>query len=329
MKTTIVVLLLFCVFGGFSQSLSDSLLIHYSFDGHFSDSSANQNHGLSNAEFCPDYLGKENSAVHFNGYDQYLNFPVQKPELKPPLPVSFAFRVMFEDYNAIHRYIFDTDYDQDNHSGIWMNLLPTGQLSISYGDATQSTSIYNRRTKSGTTVIELNQWYYVIAVMNGPEDMEVYIDCNKDIGYYEGYGGDLGYTDCQGNLGRIDGSVGVEPYYFLGSLDDFRYWNKALSLVEIDTLCQMAGLQQGSNEQPGNPADMIEVYPNPVADVLFLRNIPESVKSISITNDLGAQVDSKPISPEINVSKLTPGNYLLHLLDENQGAVKVLKFIKI
>jgi hypothetical protein len=307
------------------QSLEEGLILHYPFDGNVLDVSDNHNDGLSNVTFCQDHTGAEVKAIHFNGYDQYLNFPVNKSGLKPGLPLSFAFWVKFDDLDVVKTYIFDTDFDQNNHSGVWMNLTPAGTLSISYGDASGSTTPYSRRTMIGSTPIEIFNWYHVIGIIRGPADMDIFINGVEEEGYYEGSGGYIGYTDCQGNLGRIDGSVGVTPYYFQGFLDDFWYWNKALDNEEIDSLCLLVNLGEMTNSfDPG-----VTVFPNPVSRSLTIENMPASTEQIIITDLEGRQVEVYSARNVINVSGLHPGNYLLKFQDKEQNNLQVLKVIKL
>lgn len=325
MKTLFAFWFSLMVITGLGQSLEEGLILHYPFDGNVLDISVNHNDGLSNATFCQDHTGAEIKAVHFNGYDQYLNFPVNRPGLKPDLPMSFAFWVKFDDLDVVKTYIFDTDFDQNNHSGVWMNLTPAGTLTISYGDAYGNTTPYNRRTFIGSTQIEIFNWYYVIGIIRGPGDMDIYVNGVEEEGYYEGSGGDIGYTDCQGNLGRIDGSVGVSPYYFQGFLDDFRYWNRALDIEEIDSLCMMMTVGVVTNfYDPG-----VSIFPNPVSRNLTIENMPASTEQLIITDMEGRQIEVFPARNVINVSGLYPGNYLLKFQDQDRRDLQVLKVIKL
>src|SRR5690606_40255102 len=75
----------------FSQDLTDNLLLYYSFDGDTNDSSINGNDGINfGATFANDRFGNPNSAIYFDGVNDYVNFP-NISELKPDLPISFSF----------------------------------------------------------------------------------------------------------------------------------------------------------------------------------------------------------------------------------------------
>tara|TARA_R110002073_G_scaffold40547_1_gene114842 strand:+ start:45083 stop:45817 length:735 start_codon:yes stop_codon:yes gene_type:complete len=231
----IAILLFSCSNDGPRIDYSENLLIHYPFSGNSDDQSGNGFDGSSNATLTKDRFDKVNSAYSFNGQNEYIDLP-NFPSLKPQFPVSFSFWVKFDDLLPENTVIFTTDFEQDNHSGVWMNL-SGGKVAINYGDASGNTTSSNRRTKVGTTTITPDKWYHVIGIIEGPTNMEIFIDCNNDQGSYSGSGGDLDYTLNPGSIGRKDGNTNFSAYYFSGTLDNFRYWNRTLTLDEISTLC--------------------------------------------------------------------------------------------
>jgi hypothetical protein len=324
MKT---ILTLFCCLifsGGFCQSLTDSLILYYPLNGNTLDSSENHFNGITNATFGEGHSGNPNGALHLNGFDQYLDFPPNQAKLKPTLPVSFSFWVKFEDLDATKVYVFDTDFDQDNHSGVWMNLDGNQHMSISYGDATNNTSLYNRRTKIGSTPLEIDTWYFVIGICRGATDMDIYINCAKENGYYEGYGGDLAYTACQGSIGRIDAGVYSSPDYFKGSVDEFRYWHKALTAADIEILCPL----MNTDKTPGEMEGGVSLFPNPVNDYLFIQHLPVGAARMNILNSSGGLIQSQPSCEKVDTGDFPAGIYFLVFLNDQNVIIGTEKFIK-
>lgn len=324
MKVLIISILSMISTGIFSQSLTDSLILHYSFNGNANDNSANQFHGLTNGTYCPDPWGNPGQAIHFNGFDQYLNFPANQQKLKPELPISVAFWVNFEDLDYPKTFVFTTDFDQNNHSGLWMVVAPWGSLSINYGDATNNTSVYNRRTMWGSKMIEANTWYFVIGIARGPLDMDIYINCQQESRTYEGYGGNIGYTDCQGSLARKDRSTVDPPDYFIGSIDEFMYWNRALTGEDIEMLCASVGFSEKLDMTDAGA----KIYPNPVLQNLSVVNPQSVVRYYRIINIMGVANEIEQYNESINVALLQPGSYILELLDIHKRVVQKASFIK-
>ncbi len=312
------------VLGGFSQSFNNGLILNYPFNGNALDTSENQFHGITNASFTDDRFGNPNSAIHFNGIDQYLDFPPNKPMLKPLLPVSFAFWIKFEDTIPIVTTIFTTDFDQNNHTGVWVSCTTLGVLGCGYGDGTQYCSVYNRRSKYGSTIINSNTWYFVIVIVRDSTDMSIYLDCVEEGGYYDGYGGPLAYTDCQGSLGRKDATSTYPPDYLFGAMDDFRYWNRALSNDEIDSLCNILK----TNKIPAKKEDAILLFPNPATNYLNMNNLPNNVAQIELVDSYGKVIRSYAVTEKISISALSMGIYFLRFIDNQKNIIDSKKIIK-
>lgn len=69
----------------------------------------------------------------------------------------------------------------------------------------------------------------------------------------------------------------------------------------------------------------LEVYPNPVSDVLYLKNLPGETVAYSIFNVLGQQVASGTTSGTLSVADLEKGIYLLQTKGEER--LETTKFV--
>lgn len=237
LKSSLLSFVCFMALGVFSQNINDNLLIYYSFDGNALDQSGNGFHGTVNATLTQDRFGNPNSAYSFNGVNQYIDLP-NVQALKPPLPISYSAWVKFNSLPTTGNVMFTNNFAQDNHSGVWMQVASTGELAICYGSAIGGTSWNNIRVKKGTTILQPGIWYHVVGVARGETDMDLYINCENDGGYYQGTTTfPLAYTADPGSIGRKD-NAGIPPYYFDGVLDDYRYWNRSLTAQEALLLCE-------------------------------------------------------------------------------------------
>src|SRR5690606_41697402 len=83
--------------------------------GDTNDSSINGNDGINfGATFANDRFGNPNSAIYFDGVNDYVNFP-NISELKPDLPISFSFWIKYESYNSDDRDVFNTSFEEDRN----------------------------------------------------------------------------------------------------------------------------------------------------------------------------------------------------------------------
>lgn len=255
---------LFCVFflafvgvSIHAQSFCDDLLLSYHFEENSYDYSGNSHHGIFNADYGTDVHGNENSAARFNGIDQYVDFP-NNIALKPDLPVTLSCWVKFDDVDPTNTVILTTDFTMNSHSGVWINTSSTGKMAVNIGDNMGNTSSPNRRTKIGTTSLEAERWYFVVAVVNGLNNMELYIDGQNDGGTYSGTGSSLGYSNDPGSVGRKHSWLNGPVWYYQGLIDEVNYWERALTEAEVEQLYLLDGKVNCIDCQPSFHVETIE-----------------------------------------------------------------------
>jgi|GEM_PF-3123774 len=260
----IILVLLFSCSLGLSQDLDQNLLLHYSFDGNAIDESGNSYDGIeSNVTYVEDRNGVPNSACHFNGFSSFIDFP-NVSNLKPELPVSFAFWIRYDSDDFEDRALFNTSFEEDVNSGVhFTSQSSTGKYAVGYGDGSNGYSSDSRRSYVSDSQIETGVWHHVAIVVNGPTNMEIYIDCDDFGGTHSGTGSGLQYSVDPGTIGRHDQNTqGVLAYYFNGVVDEFRYWDRALTEDDILLLCSDLTLDIVNLSNPlctGNNNGSIEV----------------------------------------------------------------------
>jgi hypothetical protein len=321
-----------CVTFGHAQNLSEGLLLHYDFNGNANDVSGNDLHStVFGATLVADREGNPNSAYYFNGIDDYIEMP-NDPSLKPPLPLTIAFWVKFDDISTTYNsLVLDTDFLEDRYTGVFITAYD-GYLAISYGDGTPGvTGFATRRSKKGATRLQEDVWYHVVGIIRDATDMDIYIDCVNDEGVYEGSGGSMVYSNNPGSIGRIDTNIDLPPRYLKGTLDDIRYWDRDLTEQEITLLCESTDNVHylGVKE---SMLHSVVVYPNPVNEMLFidLSSTELSDFTISIYDMAGkllvetTQYEATRL--EMDMSQLVTGMYQLRIKSEKDVFVK--KIIK-
>jgi hypothetical protein len=324
MKKLVFLVILLSVFQANAQKSNDNLLIYYPLDGNSLDSGDNKFHGLTNGQWVEDRNGNIGKALHFNGFDQYLDFPANRSQLKPSLPISMSFWVRFETYEQSKSVVVNTDFAQNNHSGVWVHITSWGVLAVNFGDAMGNTSPDNRHGVITMTPLELNTWYFVVCVVRGLYNIDVWVDCKYDVDYYQGYGQWLGYTDCQGGFGRKDADMYLPPYYFLGAIDDFRYWGRALSDDDIKFLCEEILARNGENIIKD-----FRVIPNPATETISLETSLDGIANITIIDMHGRTVMEILPKPVIYVGNLQAGKYIVVLKDRTGKLVEKSELIRL
>ncbi|MEY4572233.1 MAG: hypothetical protein RLZ10_1459 [Bacteroidota bacterium] len=238
---TFLLLFLLTPLAIFSQ-IENGLVAHFPFNNDFSDISVSQiqvtNHG---ALFGLDRNGVANNGVDFNN-SGYIS--LNGNSLKKQLPITVSYWIKLNSISNVNTF-FKTDNIYDNHYGIWMNNLPTGGVTLSFGAGLGSSSSTNQRYYTtdatiSTNTITANTWHHIVGIIRNYNDMEIYIDCRKTTGSYGGTGStSIGYSST--GEPRIGGSIGgpshPNDFYLDGSMDQFAFWNRELTVAEIDLLC--------------------------------------------------------------------------------------------
>lgn len=313
----ITLLFIFVSISCFAQ-LEENLLLHYKFDGNAVDETRNQFHGIpSEVTYVEDRFGNENSAAYFNGIDSFIDLP-NLPELKPQLPVSFSFWIRYDSDDFRDRAVFDTSFENDRSSGVFFNSQSaTGKYGISFGDGSPVFNPGTRRTYNSNDTIVRDQWIFVITTVTASLDMTIYIDCKERGGVYSGSGGILQYSLTPGSIGRHDKDLNVPPNYFKGALDDFKYWDRALTQDEIYSMCDYLHTSQFSENK-------FTVSPNPAKDIIIIKTDSKLPFILNIYDSLGRLVLSNNSKNEINIRNLSNGLYFLKFISDNTIQTKKL-----
>lgn len=297
-----------------SQPINDELLLHYSFNGAAQDQSGNNFSGIPYASLSLDRFGTANSAYSFDGFGQYIDLP-NHPELKPQLPVTISAWVMFDEIAADKTTIFTSDYALNSHSGVWINTSSTGLFAANFGDNTGNTSSGNRRTKVGETELTALEWYHLTAVVRGANDMDLYVNCKNDGGSYSGSGGSIGYSNSPGSIGRKDSNMSGPEWYFSGSVDEFKYWSRALTESEVIGLCRTADIDKITLSEEDSHKYSVKVYPNPSEDVINLKTDFQGEYEIEIRSLDGKKSNKfTHIGDQVDISQLSKGVYFVTII---------------
>jgi hypothetical protein len=239
MKKLLIVLICLPLFG-LTQNITDSLLLYYPLNSNAIDLSGNNFHGTpSGVTSVPDRYGVPNSAYHFDGVNDYIDLPLNDT-LKPQFPVTFAFWAKINNPSIAKGEFFTLDFTQNNQSGLYMNVNSQGSIGLAYGGGLGGFGPANRTTfRTNEIMVDSSSWYHITGIVYSESNMDIYINCNNaNAIYHSGTAPTVGYSaNISGTIGRKDALIGGSAYYYLGYLDEFSFWERALSSAEIYTLC--------------------------------------------------------------------------------------------
>lgn len=319
-----IYLLLSCFIGSImiSQNLDDHRLLHYNFNGNTNDDSGNNHHGVPfGVTYGLDRFGNPNAACYFNGIDNYVNFP-NITALKPNLPVSFSFWINYQSNDYSKQVVFNTSFEEDRCTGVWFNSsLVDNAHAINFGNGNYFYAPESRNTFLCYKEVAVNFWRHVIVVVNSETDMKMYIGFLDNPGIYSGTGGSLVYSDTPGCIGRHDRNLNGPPGYFNGLIDDFMYWDRALTLADVNAL---QAYSLSTSEVDLNEKYMTVYFDDNQKTLELFTNL-EGIKQVSIYNTFGQEVAANEFKSSINVAAFASGMYFVRI--KNNDTVLTKKVI--
>ncbi|WP_299675621.1 LamG-like jellyroll fold domain-containing protein [uncultured Dokdonia sp.] len=310
----LVLIFLFTSFIALGQDINENLLLHYTFNNTYEDATENEYNATNfGTTFTEDRFGNPDGALLFDGVNDYINFP-NIEALKPELPVSFSFWIRYDSENPNDRDVFNTSFEEDVNTGVYFNSQQsTGNFAINYGDGSSSYTSNTRRTYVSNVPINTGTWQHVVIVVTAQNDMKIYIDCEEEEGEYSGLGGNLQYSNTPGTIGRHDRQLDSPANYFKGAIDNFRYWDRALTEAEATFLCE----EVLAIDEVSTTVNETTLYPNPTDGIIHFKTNNSAYDTVVLYNSMGQVVLKEAYQKTLDFNRLPKGMYYIHLIEDN------------
>ena len=127
------------------------------------------------------------------------------------------------------------------------------------------------------------------------------------------------YRESDGKFHMNFGYGGSQDGWFSIPDPDFFYGMTKMEGIVLNIIPSNIAVHETASQQP------LEVYPNPVSDILYVKNLPGEVVEYSIFNVLGQQVTAGSSRGTISVAGLEKGLYILQVKGEKY--LEMAKFI--
>ena len=127
------------------------------------------------------------------------------------------------------------------------------------------------------------------------------------------------YRESDGKFHMNFGYGGSQDGWFSIPDPDFFYGMTKMEGIVLNIIPSNVAVHETASQRP------LEVYPNPVSDVLYLKNLPCAVVEYSIFNVLGQQVTAGSSRGTLSVAGLEKGLYILQVKGEKY--LETAKFI--
>lgn len=206
---------------------TNGLVAFYPFNGNANDS-IGANHGtVYGATLTENRLVEPNKAYSFNGTNKVLASDSALPMGNSPRTISLWIKVPQSASNPNERP-FNYGTETTSHAN-WINVVSGTGTPRNLG--TVIFDFYNSGAIS-TNTIAFNAWQHIACTLDGSSVARVYINGN-----IAGAAGVAANTTSSGVLNIGDGSgTAVNQAGVVGSIDDVRIYNRALSATEVQQL---------------------------------------------------------------------------------------------
>ncbi len=301
------------------NTLNSNLVAHFKFNGNTDNSIVGSANAVNlNATLSVDRSGNVNSAYSFAIGPQLITAAV---------PHQNTSEISFSTWFKLSNY--PGSVSGNNFS----NLFTMSGLSFYIQNATNTTMNITASTRAttgpgsllvfniDTADLKLNTWMHIVytAIPNGTH--AIYLNGIK-------------VTDGPNSSDLKSGtSMGFGNYFaggsdanqFLGSLDDIRIYNKALSSNLVTELFNFEEILLGVGNAKNVKRDLL-FYPNPTENIVYI----EGMKSDEHVNifDINGKLVFSSNEPTINISQLNQGIYIAKVLSASNQYIYSNKIIK-
>lgn len=308
-----------------AQIPTDSLKLNYPFNNNSLDVSGNNLHGINNGVIITqDRFNNQNSAYRFNGSSDYIEVP-NDSSIKPDFPFTVSIWFKINEFSTTSYRLYSSDLTTNSYSGFWLSCGNDGSLSAGYGNGLNGLSPSNRVTKKMLYQVSKDIWYNYTVVFNELNDIDLYLNCNEEVGTYSGGSSSMVNNGSPGQIGHGHTTTS----YFNGIIDDIRIYNKSLDSLEVDSLCNESNPILGIKESINS--SLIKIYPNPTDELINVKidDYPSSYL-VRILNSYGQKMMEKELNVDgglLDINDLSPGIYFVHILNQDDFLIGLKKVI--
>jgi hypothetical protein len=205
-------------------------IAQWNFDSGNANDSVGSNNGalIGNAAIVTD--SQRGQVLSLDGSGDCVNLG-NSTTIKPSLPVTITTWIKPSTVvpSGTNEVILALDSQVSNYYGIVLTLETGNLLAAAYCDGGSPGLSSRQSLGGGNTVLQANQWYHVALVLQGPHNLQIYVNGVDDGGIPTGTGGTLAYS----NAPSFIGSRGGTERFFNGYMDDMRIYDTALTQQEI------------------------------------------------------------------------------------------------
>ena len=280
---------------------NSGLVAYYDFDGDANDESGNSNNGtITNATLTADRHGNSNKAYSFDGNNSYVEIPwTGSIRVEGDITMSVWLNIKDKENNYSGGYGRIIRAPSDYYE-MWVNWNNSG---------VNNRSVYARSGGQGISLssnenILEETWNHVVYTYTS-DTLRIYVNGSEVSKQFKNWDWNNSLPG-SGNL--YIGAYGPNNNTFLGSLDDVRIYERALSATEISALYSV--------ESESSEISSIVVPSGQTSNYLYVRPVDDAIYEVTETLKLS-------ISSVDNGQAASSGTEVNFEIDDNEATPKV------
>jgi hypothetical protein len=285
-KLCLIAVIFFCFGNLFAQvNLDSGLVAFYPFQGNAIDESGNGNDGtVMGAIPTTDRFGIDSAAYEFDGTSSYITVPSSPSLESPDTALTQAAWIYLYGWSLVGQQGVGPIIMKSN-SG---NNAFQYRLSIGVDGINTAINNWNNAVLIPDT-LNFNEWYFILTTLIN-DTVKTYVNGNL---LAEGLlTGPINSNNLPLEIGRdVPGAIEV----FYGKIDDLRIYNRALNILEIDSLFnEQPTFVNISNSNLRLAFELEQNYPNPFNPSTKINySVPQlSQVQIKVFDVLGNEIET-------------------------------------
>jgi hypothetical protein len=303
-----------------AQNIDSGLVAFYPFNGDVKDYSKSALDGTPvNLKPAKGVQGNQNYAYEFNGLSSYVNCGTNNRGISSVMSISAWIRNS-DTTDSGRDQIIVSKYEVGADKGFLMSITHEGHFRFRGRNGSGSST----NTPDTKKMLRDGKWHHVVAVMNG-NTWELWVDCQLEISFASNSPApDLSNSEPM-IIGEYNkGVTGNTHFFYKGSIDEVRIYNRTLSQSEKKLLCDKI---TGNVEEPQARQDVL-IYPNPNTGIVRIESEKE-IGEVKIYANNGVLIrDISKSMHQLDISDLSNGMYVVRIFDRNGMAIAVEKILK-
>jgi hypothetical protein len=213
-----------------TELLKQGLVAYYPFNGNANDESGNGNNGeINGAVLTNDRFGFTNKAYSLNGINNYIRIKSINMLKSEAMTISVWIKPLTITQNRYYTITRQED-PFPNFGYEWFLAFQEYGKILSFGLSTTSGADFELDIPINPNSFTDGQWHNITALYDG-KNRYIYFD-NTLIGFDS----KIGSITFKNSLSAIGSTSGTLEEFFNGQIDDFRFYNRALTQEEITYL---------------------------------------------------------------------------------------------